>query len=821
MRNLSWLWLVMFAPTAPAAPVDYTRDVKPVLTKYCVQCHGPTKQKAGLRVDTAAALRTGGNTGPALVAGKAADSLLLHALTGSNDVALMPPQAPKPTVAEIATIRAWIEQGAVAPANEASQQSGPTNSTHWAFQPLRTTPPPTLPAVDAGRHPIDAFILHTLASRKLTPAPAADKLTLIRRLSLDVIGLPPTPAEVDEFVNDRRPDAYERLVERLLASPHYGERWARQWLDLARYADSHGYSIDAPRVMWPYRDWVIHALNSDLPFDRFTIEQLAGDLLPNATLANKIATGFHRNTPINMEGGINVEQFRVEAVVDRVNTTGSVWLGLTVGCAQCHDHKYDPISQREYYQLFAFFNNCDEPALDLVPPALAKPREAVRGRIAALDQELKLFDAVSDERLTRWESGLTDETRAALPDAVQKILLVAINGRTVKQTETLRNVVRTQDKLRTVVAGLGGASSWRSAAVGHLLTKRTQLELDLAAAKKAEPQVASTLVVAERAKPRETYIMLGGDFLRKGVTVTTGTLAVLPPPAAKKTRLDLAHWLVDRNNPLTARVTMNRIWQVYFGTGLVETENDFGTQGTAPTHPELLDWLARAFMDSGWSQKALHRLIVTSATYRQSARVRPELATLDPRNRWLARQSRLRLDAELVRDAALRASGLFNPTIGGPSVFPPQPAGVSQFTQVKRPWPTSTGAERYRRGLYTHFQRSAPYPALTVFDAPNAASSCTRRPRSNTPLQALTLLNDTAFYEFAQALGQRTQAEPGDDGAKLTYLFRCCLSRAPTASERERLQAFLTQQRQGGTEAGAWAAVGRVVLNVDEFITRE
>jgi hypothetical protein len=602
------------------------------------------------------------------------------------------------------------------------------------------------------RNPIDAFILARLEKDGLAPSPEADRATLLRRLSFDLTGLPPTPEAVDAFLKDARPDAYTRQVDRLLASPHYGERWGRHWLDLARYADSNGYSIDAPRSIWPYRDWVINALNRDLPFDQFTTEQLAGDLLPNATVEQKVATGFHRNTQINEEGGIDREQFRVESVVDRVNTTGSVWLGLTVGCCQCHDHKFDPMSQREYYQLFAFFNNQDEPNLPLGP---------------------------------------TDP--------------------------------------KTLPPTMG---------------------------RRGPPRALTTMVLQERTTPRATHVLLGGDFTRPGVRVTPATPAALPPlpkhpGPGEPNRFDLARWLVAPQNPLTARVAANRIWGHYFGLGLVETENDFGTQGTPPTHPDLLDWLASEFVEQGWSLKALHKRIVTSATYRQSSAARPDLETIDPRNRLLARQSRIRLEAEVVRDAALTASGLRNPRIGGPSVFPPQPAGVDQFTQVKRKWVPSEGPDRYRRGLYTHFWRAAPHPALTVFDAPDAGTTCTRRNRSNTPLQAVTLLNDAGFTEYAYGLAARLLRDgPASGDMWVRYAFRLCLGREPAEPELRRLEAFLVQQEarytedaagatqllSGGGPAGKklWEVAGvpdgqkaalvllaRVLLNLDEFITRE
>ena len=537
---------------------------------------------------------------------------------------------------------------------------------------------------------------------------------------------------------------------------------------------------------------MIQALNADMPFDQFTIEQLAGDMLANPTQSQVIATGFHRNTMINEEGGSDPEQFRVEAVVDRVNTTGSVWLGLTVGCAQCHTHKYDPISQREYFQLFAFFNNADEPTLALPTPEQKEQQAQVKADLAVAQKELAELDKT-----------LTEEARKTDPKRLQ------------------------------------------------LQSRVTELQKRDRELKQAIP---STMVISERSTPRETYVHLRGDFLRKGPAVAPGVLEVMPAlttHAAKPTRLDFARWLVDRKNPLTPRVTVNRVWQRYFGNGLVETENDFGKQGAAPTHPALLDWLAATFAapalangpDCGWSLKRLHRLIVTSATYRQSSHARPDLAEIDPANRLLARQSRLRLDAEIVRDVALTASGLLSRKIGGPSVFPPQPAGIDAFTQSKKNWVPSQGEDRYRRGMYTFLWRTSPHPLLTTFDAPNAAVSCTRRNRSNTPLGALMLANDLAHFEMAQALAARVLTEvSASDEARLRYAFRRCLARESAANERLRLLAYLDAQkaayardlknaatiapreRPQGIEvadAAAWTAVSRVLLNLDEFITRE
>lgn len=798
--------------SAAEAP-DYETQVKPLLARHCYLCHGALQQKAGLRLDTAAAIRKGGHSGPAVKPGDSAGSLLFQAVSGVEGVTPMPYKRSRLSEDEIGILKRWIDANCPAPDNEVVDESLSRRYAHWAFlPPVRRQPPPVRQS-EWTRTPIDRFILARLEAEGLRPSEEADRVTLIRRLSFDLIGLPPTPEEVAEFVNDPAPDAYERLVDRLLASPHYGERWGRLWLDVARYADSHGYSIDAPREIWKYRDWVIAAFNADLPYDRFVIEQMAGDMLPNATLEQRIATGFHRNTPINQEGGIDPEQFRVEAIYDRVNTTGTAFLGLTLACARCHDHKFDPISQREYFQLFAFLNNCDEPTLDIASPVLIARRDALRSQIRVLEEEQNRYYL---DKL----NGMSEAQKSQIKPEIIAILNLGVEQRDEKQKQAVVEAFKDDPAV--------------------VERARTIAEL-----KKRMPKFPTTLVLRERAQPRETTIHIQGDFTRKGDPVTPGVPAVLHPlpQDAPRHRLTLARWLVDPANPLLARVTVNRIWQTYFGKGLVETENDFGTQGALPTHPELLDWLAVEFMATGWSQKALHRLIVTSATYRQASRYRDDLAEKDPTNRWLGRQNRLRLDAESIRDAALRASGLLYPVIGGPSVFPPQPEGVYRFTQLQKTWNTSASPDRYRRGMYIHYWRSAPYPALQVFDAPDGVNCCTRRTRSNTPLQALTLLNDQAFLEFAQALGRRLLREgPTEDAERIAWAFRLCLARPPDASERARLLRFVEEQRRGfaadqeqakqltgqstqpnedRVELAVWTALARVLLNLDEFITRE
>jgi hypothetical protein len=836
--------LLLASPLFAGEAVDYLRDVKPLLKRYCYECHSAQKHRSGLRLDSAAAILRGGNSGPGVIPGKSRASKLYQAVTGLDDTKRMPPKEPRLTEAQVALLKSWIDQGAKAPAKEVTETSSPAAS-HWAFRPPVRHVPPAVRNESWIRNPIDRFILARLEKEGIAPSAEADRETLIRRLSFDLLGLPPSITEVEAFVADRQPDAYERLVDRLLQSPHYGERWARHWLDLARYADSNGYSIDTPRSIWKYRDWVIQAFNDDLPFDQFVIQQLAGDLLPAATLEQKVATGFHRNTPFNEEGGIDLEQFRIESIVDRVNTTGAVFLGLTLGCAQCHDHKYDPLAQREYYQFFAFFNNADEPTLEVPTAEQVQQRERIHRQVAVLERSLKTLDTTSDAKQRAWEKRFLNGAPKEIPADIRTILYIPRHQRSPQQQRTLDQVFRNADRVRHVIGGLGNPLNLGVSVHLDAFLVRTQLENQIEHLEKGLPAIPATLVMQERPTPRKTYIHLGGDFLRKGAEVQPDVPAVLPSLAAggQPNRLDLARWLGDGRNPLTARVTVNRFWQHYFGLGLVETENDFGTQGTPSSHPELLDWLATEFVAQKWSMKAMHRLIVTSATYRQSSHSRPALATVDPRNRLLARQNRLRLDAEIVRDAALASSGLLSHTIGGPGVYPPQPKEVYRFTQVVREWKESTGPDRYRRGLYTTFWRSAAHPALMVFDAPNATLACTRRIRSNTPLQALTLLNDEGFFEFAQALAVRVLKEAGPTNEeRLRHAFQLCLARAPHEREQERLVNLLTEElaeygqapdeakriglRKPGPDRDArqltaLTTLARVLLNLDEFITRE
>jgi len=818
----------------PAAPqkVDYTRDIEPLLQKRCLVCHGPQQQAKGLRLDQReSALRV-------IEPGNSAESKLIRLVAGSGG-RVMPPIGARLTEAEVGLLRAWIDQGVAWSA---------TQSTHWAFQPIvRPTPPPVRNTAFP-RNDIDRFVSAKLEAEGIAPSPEASKSTLIRRASLDITGLLPTPRETAEFLQDQRPDAYERLVDRLLASPHYGEKWARYWLDLARYADSDGYEKDRSRPWaWRWREWVIDALNRDMPFDEFTIEQLAGDLLPDRTLDNVIATGFNRNTLTNREGGTDPEQFRDEQVLDRTATLGSVWLGLTVGCAQCHDHKYDPIKQQEFYRLSAFFNTQEEvnvpaPMAGELGPYLAARPDFEQKRKALLDEykipqvqaewEDKLrYAALHPGEHEDWTFAYGEFTHTV--DNARKVLFLD----PAKRSEVQRTALT--DTLISSCGNLFPKPYCNSLKLGELRSRLNELNARTA-------QVSYAPVLLENDTPPKTYVHIKGDWTRHGPEVEPGTPAVLPslPAGERPTRLALARWLVSPENPLTARVAVNRIWQELFGRGIVRTSEDFGTQGDRPTHPELLDWLAREFATQrGWSMKQMIREMVTSATYRQSSHARPELESRDPENTLLARQSRLRLPAELVRDAALYSGGLLDLRIGGRSVKPPQPKGVAELAyagSVK--WEASTGPDRYRRGLYVHFQRTVPYPQLMNFDAPSSNLSCSRRERSNTPLQALNLLNDPVFFEAAQGLAFRVMRESsGPFRERLDYVYAITLNRPPSERERERMGKYFDEtlaslqskpdtvnalfanriEGVGQMEAAAWTSVSRVLLNLEEFITRE
>ncbi len=976
------------------AKIDFNRDVRPILSENCFKCHGfdPKTRDSGRRLDTRDGALAEKDGVRAVVPGKLAESDLHVRIHSTDKDEQMPPpkSGKKLTPRQIAILDKWIEQDA-------------PYAVHWAFQKPVQAP---LPAIQSAkfkvRNPIDAFIVARLEKENLPQSAEADKYTLARRLSLDLIGLPPTPEEADAFVNDASPDAYERHVDRLIASPRYGERWARHWLDLARYADTNGYEKDRPRSIWPYRDWVINALNAGMPFDQFTIEQLAGDLLPNATREQRIATGFHRNTMLNEEGGIDPLEFRFNAVADRVGTTGTTWLGLTVQCAQCHTHKYDPITQREYYEFMACFDNADEPELDLPPPdafaqekdradrlvkliaelaqkfPVAETEEGGRAEIVEhkfeewLDRErarrvlwtplrpieaksnlplltlekdnvifssgdmsksdtyeLKFInvptgvtavrvEALADERLPKHGPGRVYYEGAAGDFFISDIALLADGMKQpwARATQSFSKEKFTADKAiddnlqtgwsidggqgrdheaifqlaaplaateftlkllceRYYAAGLGKfrisvttdpqpeARTMPETVAQLLLVPDERLTAEqrqllreqfllaapeLAAARKEidqlrqPPSHPTTLIVQERPpeNSRPTFMHNRGEFLQPTERVAPGllTLGGTRPATAPGSRLDFARWLVSPENPLTARVTVNREWAAFFGRGIVKTLGDFGFQGDAPTHPELLDWLAAEFMHDGWSLKHLHKLIVTSATYRQTSRGTPELLARDPENKLLARGPRFRMEVEMIRDSALRASGLLSEKMGGPSVRPPQPDGVMETAYGNAKWTADTGEDRYRRSLYTFAKRTAPFALYNNFDAPTGEACLARREVSNTPLQALALLNDVVFLEAARALGGKLAAEDGSVEDRVRTAFRRCLTRPPTAGELDLLAKFFTTQKDRFTrgeldakalagddsgnvnERAAWIALARALLNIDEVVTK-
>ncbi|HWE36931.1 MAG TPA: PSD1 and planctomycete cytochrome C domain-containing protein [Isosphaeraceae bacterium] len=770
----------------PAKPVDFNRDVRPILSNACFACHGPDARKRKgvgkpLRLDTEAGATEDLGGYAAIVRGRPEESELIDRITADDDDA-MPPKATGKTLSkhEVETLTEWVRQGA-------------PYAKNWSYERPKRPSPPEVADATWPRNAIDRFILARLEKEGLRPSPEADRPTLIRRLSLDLIGLPPSPDEVDRFVRDRRPDAYEALVDRLLNSPAYGEHWGRLWLDLARYADSAGYADDPPRTIWAYRDYVIKSFNDNKPFDRFTVEQLAGDLSPNPAEEQLVATAFHRNTPTNNEGGTSDEEFRNVAVVDRVNTTFAVWMGTTIACAQCHDHKYDPISQKEYFQVFALLNNT---------------ADADRG------DESPVVPLFSREQVARKAA---DEAEVARLDALLR------------------------EPPADSVAGAEGFVPDRLATRHRLAALRLRLA-------NAKP-LTTVPVLRELPKDqrRVTRIQRRGNFLDLADEVGPGVPEAFPPlPAGTpRDRLALARWLVADENPLTSRVIANRYWEQLFGVGLVPTSEEFGVQGEPPSHPELLDWLATELVRDGWDLKRLLRWLATSATYRQESRVTTDLLHRDPDNRLLARGPRFRLPAEAVRDQALAVAGLLSPKLYGPPVKPPQPAtGLTAAFGGGIDWQTSQGADRYRRGLYTTWRRSNPYPSMTTFDAPNREVCTLRRSRTNTPLQALVTLNDPVFVEAAQGLARRVVAGAStvEDRARLGV--RLCLARDPKPEELSGLVRLyrdsfntLTNSKEkalklatdpiGPAPAGvdvadlaAWTVVGNVLLNLDETLMR-
>jgi mono/diheme cytochrome c family protein len=839
---------------APAQRKIDPREVQSLFRTRCFGCHGPQQQLSGLRLDQKESAMRGGYSGPVIKPGESGVSALVQRIAAVKGVPVMPPAGPKLTAEQVGIVRAWIDQGAEwidQPGTSTLQSSSQPKSTHWAFQPIQKVQVPQVQRGDWARNPIDAFILARLEREKIAPSPEESKLTLLRRVSLDLTGLPPSVEEVDRFLADKNVDPYERYVDRLLASPHFGEKWARHWLDLARYADSDGYEKDWFRPWaWRYREWVINAINKDLPFDQFTIEQIAGDLLPSATVEQRVATGFHRNTLTNREGGVDNGQFRFENTVDRASTVSSVWLGLTAGCAQCHDHKYDPISQKDFYQLFAFFDNVDEVDIDAAMPGELGPHlgqrdEYERKRRELLDQyqvpdlqaawEARMREAIANPgKWSDWDLAWDCVQKLTEGGDGATILLKAPEKRSKRDKDIL-----TDHFIRNYHFAVGPKK------FGEVKFK--ELDEKLRSLKDSYPQLTQAMTISEGPEPQPTYLRARGDYKNPGVEVKPAPPSVLPalPSSNRPTRLDLAKWLVSPENPLTARVEVNRIWQQLFGQGLVKSSDDFGTRGAKPAHPELLDWLASEFIRNGWSRKQIIRTIVTSSSYRQSSKVRPELEKTDPANMLIARQTRLRLPAELIRDSALHASGLLSLEVGGKSVRPPQPASVMELGYGKRfgnaQWEESKGADRYRRGLYIQFQRSTPYPLLVTFDAPQSKVPVCQRERSNTSLQALNLLNDPVFTEAAQALAHQVITQADSFGERLRYAFQRTVGREPLEEETRTLENYLERQRTIFTRepgAGAklvpahantsdtldlacWTGLSSILMNLDEFITRE
>lgn len=1007
------LILLAFSVAAQAAEVSFSRDVRPLLSDHCFACHGPdeTSRMAGLRLDTEQ------GAAKVIAPGNAEASKLFQRINHEQEIARMPPPGfdRKLSAEQIETVRQWIDQGAAW-------------ESHWSYtKPQRTTPP----AVKNARNPIDQFVLARLQAERLAPSPEAGKAKLLRRLSFDLTGLPPTPEETAAFLADDAPDAYEKQVQRLFDSPRYGERMAMRWLDLARYADTHGFHIDSHRDMWPWRDWVIDAYNRNMPFDQFTIEQLAGDLLPEPTRAQLVATGFNRNHMINFEGGAIPEEYHVEYVVDRVETTAAVWLGMTMGCARCHDHKYDPIAQKDFYRFFAFFNTIDEKGLDgtqgNAKPFIPIPSESQASKRDRLESELKQARADLDEaELTRlqfeWEDSALDTVpappekgllarfamedelgpakltrgeisygdgpvgRALKFDGGQELSLetrveaskpfsaalwfntgmrfgttivdqgdfAVVMGPTEKVPGEFKThgplLVRlgeqeyqTREKITSrswhqltlnggkkpevfvdgkalTLEATGTASSaqphplWIGAQGGpagvfdgqvdeirlydRALSQQEAEALAIHHPKRAllaepapdcdqqealrvyfrerfapkkhreawarigelkaaladlENAIPTSMVMAEMEDPRETFVLGRGDYRNQTEQVEPKTPAALPPlPAGEPSnRLGLARWLVSPENPLTARVEVNRQWELFFGTGLVKSAEDFGSQGEAPSHPELLDWLAVELMESGWDVRHIQRLIVTSGAYRQSSRSTPELNERDPENRLLARGPRFRLPAETVRDNALYVSGLLEEKVGGPSVNPYQPPGLwedvsygDRFTAQS--FEQDHGEALYRRSMYTFWKRTAPPPSLTAFDAPDREKCTIRRARTNTPLQALALLNDPTYVEASRALAARLLKEADDDpGKRLERAYELALSREPNGRERDLLLTLLNRELEtfqadleaakallsvgdslwpkklDPAELAAWTTVASTILNLDETITKE
>jgi hypothetical protein len=823
-------------PTQPA-PVEFNRDVRRTLSDNCFACHGPDqgKRKAGLRLDTeAGAFADLGEGARPFVGGKPDASAVYRRITHKDPKRRMPPSGSGKALSreQIDLTRRWIEQGA-------------KWQKHWALIPPKRAHLPAVADAKWPRNAVDRFILARLEREGLKPSPEADRRTLIRRLSFDLIGLPPTPAEVDAFLADKRPDAYEKLVERLLASKHHGERLALYWLDLVRYGDTGGYHSDNHRDVWLYRDYVIDAFNANMPFDRFTREQLAGDLLPKATQWQRIASGYNKLLMTTEEGGAQPKEYTAKYAADRVRNASTVWLGLTMGCAECHNHKFDPVTSKEFYRFASFFADVQEVAVGR-QPQVKFPTPEQAARLRALEAELaaaqKVVNTVTPEiaaAQARWEEAerarLTKTPpgpprKGGLPDRVVKALLADPTKRAAPQKELLASYYR----------GISPLLEPARRKLADVQRRKAALDAEI-------PQSLVTVAIA----PRVVRVLPRGNWLDdSGEIVTPGVPASLAPLIAKRaraTRLDLGNWLTAPDNPLVARVFVNRLWKLFFGQGIVTTLDDFGSQGAWPTHPELLDWLAVEFRESGWDVRHVVQTIVLSSAYRQASRAPEALRHRDPYNQRLARQGRWRLDAELVRDNALAVSGLLAHKLGGPSVKPYQPAGYWAYLNFPtREWFPDRGESQYRRGLYTYVQRTFPHPSLIAFDGSSREECIVERTRSNNPLQALVLLNDPTYVESARVLAQRVLREGGtNDQARLRFAFRQVLQRDPRPAETKLLSALLRRHlTQYGSDRAAvnellnvgftpvagdvdrqtlaaWTSAARVLLNLHETIMRE
>jgi hypothetical protein len=803
--------------------VEFNRDIRPILSNNCFVCHGPDKnlRKGKLRLDQEADAFADRGGYRVFVPGKPEQSEAYRRIISKDAREHMPPpkHGKQLTAREVDLIKRWIEQGA--------KWQG-----HWSLiAPTR----PELPPVAAKSwplNPIDYFILARLEQEGLKPSPGADRRTLIRRLSFDLTGLPPTPEAVDAFVKDTSPKAYERAVERLLSSPHYGERMALYWLDVVRYADTGGYHSDNHRDLWPYRDWVIGAFNKDLPFDRFVTEQLAGDLLPGATREQKIASGYNRLLQTTEEGGAQPKEYTAKYAADRVRNTATAFLGLTMGCCECHSHKFDPFTQKDFYAFAAFFADLKERAVGRQEQTLL-PTPEQTARLKQLDEQIAPLQRQLDAAQEKWEQQAHGAAKG-LPKEIAAALAVAPAKRNAKQKQALAAHFRTlAPELREARARLAKLQQGRD-------------ELKRAVPSTLISESVSPRVV--RMLPRGNWLDDSGAIVEPAVPVALSrSAAEAPAKAPRRTRLDLAKWMASSDNPLPARVFVNRLWKLLFGQGIVRTPDDFGAQGAWPTHPELLDWLAVEFRDSGWDVKHVVKLMVTSRTYRQSSKASEEHKQRDPYNYLLARQARFRLDAEMVRDNALAVSGLLSRKVGGPSVKPYQPAGYWVYLNFpRREWMKDAGPDQYRRGLYTYWCRTFLHPSLLAFDAPTREECTVERPRSNTPQQALVLLNDPTYVEAARALAERTLRAGGEDTPeRLHFVFRQVLGRqaepaevkllttlyqrhaAQYAADRAGAEALLrvgdrpAPQDLSLHEVAAWTSVARVVLNLHETITRE